>query len=61
MVRVIAGGGVGDFTDGKGHALFRLPRGVAMDSSNNIIVADSGNYRIRRINADGVHMQHHRR
>eukprot|EP00035_Acanthoeca_spectabilis_P028152 m.469391 g.469391 ORF g.469391 m.469391 type:complete len:698 (-) comp28501_c0_seq1:273-2366(-) len=41
------------FNDGPAHeALFHTPSGVAIDSADNIFVADHGNHRIRRI--DGV-------
>jgi sugar lactone lactonase YvrE len=35
-------------------ARFNYPAGVAVDTSGNILVADSGNHKIRRITPDGV-------
>jgi len=35
----------------KASAKFSFPRGVAVDSANNVYVADTGNHRIRRIDA----------
>lgn len=40
--------------DGPGSiATFRYPRGIAVDTSGNIIVADNGNSTIRRVSPDG--------
>ena len=51
----IAGGGVSGFADGMGtEALFKSATALAIDHDNNIIVADQGNNRIRRITAAGV-------
>ena len=41
--------------DGRGSAArFYEPRGIAVDSSGNVYVADTGNHVVRRITADGV-------
>ncbi len=44
------GGDGGDRRD----ALFAAPRGIALDGQGRIIVADTGNHRIRRIELDGT-------
>jgi sugar lactone lactonase YvrE len=49
-VTTFAGSGTGAFLDATGIlARFNTPRGVAVDSSGNVYVADSGNHRIRMI------------
>jgi sugar lactone lactonase YvrE len=49
-VSTVAGSGSQGFADGNGNdALFNYPSGVAVDGSGNVYVADSGNYRIRKI------------
>ena len=49
-VSVIAGDGTAGFRDGTGdQARFNSPTGVAVDSSDNVYVADSNNNRIRKI------------
>jgi sugar lactone lactonase YvrE len=53
-VSTLAGSGVAatptNFTDGTGAAaLFNAPRGVSIDSNGHVIVADTGNQKIRRI------------
>lgn len=52
-VSTLAGGRKG-FSDRKGDlAMFNHPYGVAVDSKNNVYVADSYNNRIRKIKPDG--------
>jgi sugar lactone lactonase YvrE len=41
--------------DGKGEsASFRQPEGIALDNQGNIVVADMGNNKIRKITPDGI-------
>ena len=60
QVSTIAGSGEpglgrGGFADGPaGTARFNLPKGVAVDPSGNIYVADTDNLRVRRIAAGGI-------
>ena len=53
IIRTVAGGpgaGTGGFADGPvGQARFNSPYGIAFDASNNLIVTDAGNHRLRRI------------
>ena len=55
-VSTLAGGSSKGFRDGKGaEALFNCPSGICIDkSSNNILVADSNNHKIRVIKPDGT-------
>ena len=54
-VKTLAGSRQQGFSDGKARsAKFSLPQGLAVDSSGNVVVADSGNDCIRKITADGV-------
>ena len=47
--------GVPGFADGQGDlASFSSPRGIAVDDSGNVYVADSGNHRIRKISPTGT-------
>ena len=56
-VTTLAGNGTGSFADGPGGrtgtAMFNSPAGVAVDVDGNVYVADSGNSRVRRIDASG--------
>ncbi len=55
VVSTLAGTGTRGFMDGAGNvAQFNNPRGVAVDSSGNVYVADRGNSRIRKITPGGV-------
>ncbi len=55
VVSTLAGTGTAGFMDGAGNmALFSYPRGVAVDSSGNVYVADQSNHRIREITSAGV-------
>ena len=54
-VSALAGNGIAGFTDGNSaSAQFHSPLGVAVDSSGNVYVADSGNHRIRTITSGGT-------
>jgi sugar lactone lactonase YvrE len=53
VVTTLAGSNAG-FADGIGkNALFTMPGQLTIDSRNNIYVADAGNFRIRKMNAQG--------
>jgi len=53
-VSTLAGSGVAGFADGIGTAArFNVPRGLAISPDGTIYVADSGNYRIRRVSPTG--------
>ncbi|HUJ44066.1 MAG TPA: immunoglobulin domain-containing protein [Opitutaceae bacterium] len=56
VVRTVAGvAGIAGWGDGPGSsALFNQPRGVAVDASGNVFVADTGNGTLRKIAADGT-------
>ncbi len=55
VVSTLAGNGAQTFLDGTGTgAKFNQPRGVAIDASGNLIVADTNNHRIRKVTPAGV-------
>ena len=56
VVTTVAGSpAAAGFTDGTGSAaLFNGPRGIAVDSSDNLYVADAGNSLIRKVTSAGV-------
>lgn len=54
VITTIAGNGTAGFSGDGGPAVaasLNLPHGVALDSSGNIIIAEMGNHRVRRIDA----------
>ena len=54
-MKVLAGSGSDGFADGAGAvAQFHHPEGVAVDAEGNILVADWGNDRVRKITPDGT-------
>jgi hypothetical protein len=53
--RVLAGG-AGGFADGQGpRARFHNPTGIALDREGALLVADAGNYLLRRITSPGLY------
>jgi ABC-type branched-subunit amino acid transport system substrate-binding protein len=55
MVSTLAGTGVAGYADGPATtAQFSLPKGLAVDASGSVYVADAYNHRIRVIHPDGV-------
>jgi formylglycine-generating enzyme required for sulfatase activity/sugar lactone lactonase YvrE len=53
-VTTLAGSGSPGYGDGQGAAAsFSMPRGVAVDASGNVYVADTYNVRVRKITASG--------
>lgn len=54
-VTTFAGQGIPGFADGKGReALFHGPDTIAIDSEDNLYVADADNFRIRKITPEGM-------
>jgi len=55
VTTTIAGSGVAGFMDDVGSkAMFDSPTGIALDEKGNVLVADCGNSRIRKITQQGV-------
>lgn len=56
-VDLVAGNGVATFAgdgDAATGASLNTPRGLAVDKSGNLYIADSANYRVRRVGSDGT-------
>lgn len=54
VVRTLAGGGEPGFRDGTGEeARFDTPCGIAIARDGGLLIADTGNHRIRRVGRDG--------
>ena len=54
-VSTLAGSGASGFADGDGiNAKFYFPKGIALDASGNIYVADDINHRIRKVTPTGT-------
>ncbi|MFY8035401.1 MAG: hypothetical protein ACOVMN_12835, partial [Flexibacteraceae bacterium] len=55
VVSTLAGSGTAGYADGTGTtAIFRGPRGIAVDAAGNVYVADADNHRIRKVSPAGV-------
>ena len=55
IVSTFAGTGTIGSADGNGiNASFHFPAGITIDADNNLIIADFGNNKIRRITPDGI-------
>lgn len=54
-VTTFAGQGIAGFSDGGGEeARFHGPNAIAIDSDDNLYVADADNFRIRKITPNGI-------
>lgn len=56
MVKIVCGGGAGFSGDGgpAAMALFKQPKSLTVDDTGNIYIGDQQNFRVRRIDTDGV-------
>ncbi|HLA26262.1 MAG TPA: RHS repeat-associated core domain-containing protein [Syntrophales bacterium] len=57
IIRTVAGNGAYGYSGDGGPALqakLKTTMGVSVDSAGNIFIADAGNYRIRKVDANGV-------
>ncbi|MEO8885849.1 MAG: hypothetical protein ABI367_07275 [Mucilaginibacter sp.] len=55
VVTTFAGNGTKGFVDGTGTAAsFSIPQGMTIDALDNLYIADSGNYAIRKVTPNGV-------
>jgi sugar lactone lactonase YvrE/outer membrane lipoprotein-sorting protein len=56
IISTVAGGGTGDLSDGGSATTAKLsqPNGVAVDSADNLYIADTGNNRIRKVTPAGI-------
>lgn len=57
VVRIFAGNGIEGFSGDNGlavNASLSGPEGVLVDAAGNVIIADTGNHRVRRVTPDGV-------
>ncbi len=57
IITTVAGSGTAGFSGDNGlavNAQFNAPTSVALDSANNLYVADTGNHRIRKIDTKGI-------
>ena len=57
IISTVAGTGSGSFSGDGGQATqatLRFPRGIAVDASDNLYIADRGNHRIRKVTVAGI-------
>ena len=57
IITTVAGNGAWGYSGDNGPALLAKldwPTGVAADSAGNVFIADAGNYRIRKVDANGI-------
>jgi uncharacterized protein (TIGR03437 family) len=57
IITTVAGNGTPGFAGDGGpakSAMLQFPQGIALDSSGNLYIADSSNYRIRKVDTNGI-------
>src|SRR5689334_21452391 len=57
ITRIVAGNGIGGYSGDDGPATsasLNFPTGVALDANGNLYIADAGNFRVRKVAADGT-------